>query len=85
MGRPVPSRSVFPSLEDLFEQEIQAVRGEEKVHVLSADEVAAILPMLRGMLVFRPQERLSAESLVRSEWMVDWGLPELERYGKHPR
>jgi serine/threonine-protein kinase SRPK3 len=33
---------------------------------------------MRGMLRFRPEERLTIDEVLRSEWMVNWALPQLE-------
>lgn len=40
------------------------------------EEIAAILTLTRRMLVFRPEDRLTAEEVLQSEWMVKWALPE---------
>lgn len=79
MGRPQRGRSISSSLEDSFAQEIQGFRQEDGVGKFSNDETVAIVAMLRRMLVFRPEERVTAELLGGCEWMVNWGLPELEK------
>jgi serine/threonine protein kinase len=77
--QPREDRSVSLSLESAFEQEIQAVRREERMESFRTDEAAAILRLLREMLVLKPEDRATAESVVTSEWMVNWGLPQLKR------
>jgi hypothetical protein len=42
-------------------------------------EMRALEDLLRGMLAFEPGERLTAEELVRSEYMVKWALPAWKR------
>lgn len=39
----------------------------------------ALEELLRGMMVFEPAERLTAEQLVKSEYMVKWAMPSWER------
>lgn len=77
-GRPTEGRFVVPCLERRFQQ-LQALRREDGMGDLGLEEVTAILAMLRPMLVFRPEERAMAEEVLRSDWMVRWGLPELEK------
>ncbi|KDB22040.1 hypothetical protein H109_06050 [Trichophyton interdigitale MR816] len=73
----IPS-SLFPPLERTFEEEIQAVRREEGVEAFGEEEKAAVLAMFRSMLVFDPEKRASAKSLLASDWMMNWGLPGLK-------
>lgn len=50
------------------------------------EEVAALLamlrPMLRPMLAFKPEERGTVTPFLHSDWMVNWGLSELEKVPK---
>lgn len=84
-GQPNGNRSVLPSLEESFEQEIQDVRREESMNPFDKEEAEAILSMLRTMLVFRPEERATIESVMKSEWMVIWGLPAYEKLKRRDR
>jgi serine/threonine protein kinase len=43
------------------------------------DEAAAILALMRQMLAFRPEERPTAEEVLKSEWMAKWALPDFNR------
>lgn len=43
------------------------------------EEKAALFAILKGMLAFRPRERLTAEEVLESGWMKEWALPELEK------
>ncbi|PWY82118.1 hypothetical protein BO70DRAFT_405311 [Aspergillus heteromorphus CBS 117.55] len=44
----------------------------------------AFLDLIRRMLAFRPEERISIEEVLKSEWMVEWALPDYERSSKSP-
>ncbi|KAK2855648.1 hypothetical protein FQN49_004982 [Arthroderma sp. PD_2] len=80
LGHPKEGRrSVRPSLECLFQEDIQDLRREKQMDEFDKEEAAAILVMLRSMLVFRPDRRVTAESLMVSEWMLNWGIPELKK------
>lgn len=52
-------------------------RGSAMEEELGEAERTALLTMLRGMLAFRPNERLTAMEIVESEWMLRWALPVL--------
>ncbi|KAM5440949.1 hypothetical protein MferCBS31731_004088 [Microsporum ferrugineum] len=53
-------------LERAFEEKIQAWRQRVRMGEFDQDEATAILAMLRGMLVFAPDERATAKSLLAS-------------------
>ena len=72
-------RSVFRSLESMFAEDVQDTRRHDRIAEFGVDEASAILNMLRSMLVLRPEERATAEELLKSKWMVKWALPELKR------
>ncbi len=42
-------------------------------------ELQAFEDLLKGMIAFEPSERLTAQQLMRSEYMVEWALPAWER------
>lgn len=42
-------------------------------------EKDALLQMIRVMLAFRPTEMLTAAEVMKSEWMLQWALPVLDR------
>lgn len=79
--RPKESRSVRPSLERSFENKVQAWRRRARMGEFDQEESAALLAMLRKMLIFSPAKRATAESLLASKWMTNWGLPELKKAG----
>ena len=74
---PKEGRYVWPPLEQAFEEGVQKYRRRsQKVKEFDEEEIAAILTLMRRMLVFRPEDRLTAEEVLQSEWMVKWALPE---------
>lgn len=42
-------------------------------------EMRALEELLRGMMTFEPTERLTAEQLMRSEYMEKWAMPAWDR------
>ncbi|PYI31658.1 kinase-like protein [Aspergillus indologenus CBS 114.80] len=65
-------------LEESFEVGVQKWRrkvGDE----IREDEKTAFLDLIRRMLAFRPEERLTVDEVLESEWMVGWALPEYKR------
>ena len=54
----------------------------EKIDEYGPDGKAAILGMMREILVFRPEKRATAEEVMGCEWMVKWGLPQLKKLQK---
>ncbi|KDE78706.1 hypothetical protein AO1008_04988 [Aspergillus oryzae 100-8] len=43
------------------------------------EEKAAFLDLMHRMLVYLPEERLTADEVLQSDWMVKWALPDYER------
>lgn len=76
--QPTGGRETWPSLEGAFEEFVQKHRKRrEAAGTFEEKETQAILDLMRGMLKFRPSERLTIDEVLKSEWMVDWALPEL--------
>lgn len=75
---PKGDREAWPPIEKAFDEYVQNYRRKYNVGEFDRKETVAILDLMRRMLVFRPHERLTAEEVLRSEWMVKWALPELE-------
>ncbi|KAH6918276.1 kinase-like domain-containing protein [Coprinopsis sp. MPI-PUGE-AT-0042] len=69
-------------LDQEFELCIQKHREELNMAKFDGEETAAILSLMRRMLAFRPEERPTCEEVLKSEWMVEWALPELRRAEK---
>lgn len=79
-GRPKEGRHVWPSIDKAFEEGVQKYRRKSgRVDEFDREEMAAILDLMRRMLAFRPEERPTAEEVLKSEWMVKWVLPEYNR------
>lgn len=64
---------------DRYEYCIQEPRRESGMEEVGSEEKAALLEMLRAMLVYNPQERPVAKDLGEFKWMKEWAVPELER------
>jgi len=78
--RPKDERGTWPTLEHAFEEFVQHYRRERDYHgVFDAEEADVIIALIRGMLRFCPDERLTTQEVLESEWMVKWALPELEQ------
>ncbi|KMU92026.1 hypothetical protein CIHG_09834 [Coccidioides immitis H538.4] len=76
-GHPREDRDVWPPIDEAFEEGIQRYRRKRGMGVFEVDETAAILDLMRRMLAFRPEQRPTAEEILKSEWMVKWALPAL--------
>ncbi|PFH58015.1 hypothetical protein XA68_14257 [Ophiocordyceps unilateralis] len=69
--QPTGHREVWPPLEDAFTEFVQKYRRRrEAAGTFSEEETRAILDMMRGMLKFRPEERLTIDEVLGSEWSV---------------
>lgn len=81
-GEPNQDRYVR-SWEDRFEKHIQLPRQKAGIPVFDMKEKAAVMDMLRSMLCFEPEKRLSAQVILKCEWMERWALPEFENLEFH--
>lgn len=77
-GKPKEGREVW-TFEQRFQDAIQQPRRRRGLEVMDDSERDALFEMIRGMLVFRPGDRLSADDVLRSNWMRTWAIPEAER------
>ncbi|KAK8121705.1 protein kinase [Apiospora sp. TS-2023a] len=69
-------REAWPPLEEAFEVFVQRYRREqEAMGVFGEEETRAILELMRGMLRFKPEERMTIQEVLQSEWMTKWALP----------
>ncbi|KAF2965870.1 hypothetical protein GQX73_g7690 [Xylaria multiplex] len=74
--QPNDYRDNWPPLEEAFEEFIQKYRKmRPELGTFDDDETRAFLILMRGMLTFQPEERLTIEGVVKSEWMQKWALP----------
>lgn len=77
--QPTGDRERWPPLETAFEEFVQKYRRKrEAAGIFGVEETQAILNLMRGMLEFRPEERLTIDQVLKSEWMVKWALPQLQ-------
>lgn len=60
------------SLCNRFVDSIQEPRQGSAMEDVREAEKSALLTILRGMLAFRPRERLTAAEITKSEWMLRW-------------
>jgi hypothetical protein len=78
-GRPAQGHYVWPPIVQAFEECIQKYRRLRQVGEYGKEETAAILYLMRRMFAFLPEDRPTAEEVLKSEWMVKWCSPEYER------
>ncbi|CAG8364647.1 unnamed protein product [Penicillium salamii] len=78
-GRPTEGRYVWPPIEQAFEEDVQQYRRKGHVGEYGKEETAAILDLMRRMFAYLPEDRPTAEEIFKSEWMVNWCLPEFEK------
>lgn len=67
------------SWEQRFEECVQKPRQEEKMEEMGGNEKDALFAMLKAMLRYRPEERPTVEEVLKSQWMEEWALREVER------
>ncbi|KAF3893067.1 Serine/threonine-protein kinase Ppk16 [Trichophyton interdigitale] len=77
-GQPTPG-SAYPTLSQLFVQDIQMRRLEGGKRGFDTEEALAFVDMIRSMLAFRPEQRATIETVLASDWMTKWGLPEFQK------
>ena len=58
-----------------FNNSVQEPRQENKMDDVGEDEKTALFAMLKAMLAFRPDGRLTAAEILETEWMRKWALP----------
>ncbi|CAK7242259.1 MAG: hypothetical protein STHCBS139747_003741 [Sporothrix thermara] len=77
---------IWPSLETAFDEGVQKWRRrrrrrqdqeeeEEHAGVFAEDERAAFLDLMRRMVVYEPEQRLTMSGVLQSAWMQQWALP----------
>lgn len=67
------------TLEQAFADGVQRYRRDDGMGAFSDEESAAILDLMRRMLRFRPEERLTVQQVLESEWMVKWARVDYQR------
>lgn len=71
-GNRIAGRQPPRTLEQAFVEDVQRFRHGRGLGDFGNDEARAFIEMMRGMLRFRPEERLTAKEVLQSEWMVRW-------------
>lgn len=74
-------RYKFSSLEERFERNVQECREKSGMSTFDEKEKNALLAMLLPMLTFRPENRPTAQQVLQSNWVQNWGLS--SRGGTH--
>jgi serine/threonine protein kinase len=77
-----PKRIYDPGWRPLRQRLWQMGRGETPETCewdVASGELQALEDLLKGMLKFEPAERLTAEQMMESEYMVKWAMPAWER------
>ncbi|KAI8934778.1 hypothetical protein NX059_008465 [Plenodomus lindquistii] len=78
--KPKGDRETWPRLENAFEEFVQKYRRKrEAARMFGEQETQDFLELMRGMLRFRSQERLTIEEVLKSRWMVNWALPQMKQ------
>ncbi|KAK5633266.1 hypothetical protein RRF57_008980 [Xylaria bambusicola] len=65
---------IEPELSEVGEEKVvdHSIKPNQRSE-LGEEEMADLLSMLRSMLRWRPEERVSADDLVKGAWMTKWG------------
>ncbi|KAI0120071.1 protein kinase [Nemania sp. FL0031] len=84
--RPLRKRDVWSPLEVAFEEDVQVFRKEKEdvVGIFSEEETRAFLDLMRGMMVFQPEKRMTIDEVLKSEWMSKWALPQISAHDVVP-
>ncbi|EPE04315.1 protein kinase domain-containing protein [Ophiostoma piceae UAMH 11346] len=74
--------AIWPSLEVAFDDGVQKYRRRDNLGVFSEDERAAFLDLIRRMVVYDPEGRITIDGVLQSEWMQRWALPAFDEASK---
>ncbi|KAN0070215.1 Protein kinase-like domain containing protein [Elaphomyces granulatus] len=75
-GVPLEWSWKYPALER-FEIDMQESRRTLGMEQVGEEEKADFFDMLKAMMVYKPEARMTAEEVRQSEWMTKWAMPEL--------
>ena len=67
------------SLDECFERSTQEPRRTRGMVPSEQDEKEAFLVMIRAMLAYQPEDRITAVGVLQSEWMTKWAMLEYEK------
>jgi serine/threonine protein kinase len=79
----VVNKEQYPDMEARFEEAAQQARRKRGMEAMEDEEKEAFFTMLRSMLMYRPEERVTAQEVLKSDWMVRWAIPEYEKIREH--
>ncbi|RDA88467.1 hypothetical protein CP532_6626 [Ophiocordyceps camponoti-leonardi (nom. inval.)] len=71
-------RYVDSGLDKRFEK-AQDLRRKRNIGEAGPEETVVFFDLMRRMLKYEPEERLTINEVLQSEWMVKWALPEHQR------
>ncbi|KAK4208989.1 Serine/threonine-protein kinase [Rhypophila decipiens] len=77
-GTPRDKESDIWNWERRFEGWVQSPRRDFGMEVMGQEEAHAFMDMLKTMVVWRPEERPTAEDFMDMEWMKKWAIPAYE-------
>ncbi|RDA84117.1 hypothetical protein CP532_0208 [Ophiocordyceps camponoti-leonardi (nom. inval.)] len=78
-GTPKAGRRPLSNLNQRFEESVQRYRRKLRMGEYSTEETAAILDLIGRMLKLKPEERISIDEVLRSEWIMNWARPDYYR------
>jgi serine/threonine protein kinase len=74
-GKPLSNERDVWSWDRRVDEWVNGLRPSCGTDLVKDDEKAALLELLRWMLVWRPAERPSADEVLETAWMKKWALP----------
>ncbi|KAJ5787408.1 hypothetical protein N7457_002398 [Penicillium paradoxum] len=63
-----------------FAKNIQRRRQQARILGFGVEERAAAMKTLRLMLSSEPEQQLTAQELLKCEWMERWAMPDFKKY-----
>ncbi|WEW55298.1 hypothetical protein PRK78_000727 [Emydomyces testavorans] len=77
---PKEGRHAWPAMDEAFQEGVQKYRQKNPhMGVFDEKEAAAVLDLIRRILVFKPEQRLTIEEVLATEWMAKWALSDFKR------
>ena len=70
------------SLAERFEESVQQARRTKGIEEVGEEEKAAFLDMIKAMMAFKPEERMTIRQVKKSKWMKKWALPEIHKLAR---
>jgi serine/threonine-protein kinase SRPK3 len=77
-GQPTGDRQPW-TFDQRFEDAIQGPRRRKKLDTMDEKESKAFCGMTKDILRFRAGERLNAEHILRSQWITEWAMHDVQK------